>query len=398
MLDVEVLGYGYLYGLGAVPMVVPQTELETALANAYPQDLEKLAVDLLSERDFVVEPTGTSGPDGGLDALLHDGDRVGALHVSRTRSDRLREKVISDAEKLAEHDQSYDFFVFVTTADPSGSLRRRIESEIQEKYGWKTDIWAREQLRNVLMTEHQGLAREHLNVNPGGRPSDHRDEIKKLRNERLDRIEARADLPNALPDDPVLAIHLIPNNVFSTDDTHPADLPTPPFFAHSKRAIGGGKPVGDGVVAFNLRMRQEHPNYVYLNETGWVEAVSTEYFRPNPAGTGGFIDPDIDRAIGATVKGVLYCFEELTVKPPLFVSVALLGVDQYVIDTGEFLHFESGSFSDRFTTPLAELQQLDPDEFELEHLRPILDRIWYQAGRSNGSPNIPNPEDSTPPE
>lgn len=66
----------------------------------------------------------------------------------------------------------------------------------------------------------------------------------------------------------------------------------------------------------------------------------------------------------------------------------------YNIDTGEFLHFESGSFSDRFTTPLVELQQLDPDEFELEHLRPILDRIWYQAGRSNGSPNLPNPEDS----
>ena len=41
-----------------------------ALASVYPQDLEKLAVDLLSERGYEVEPTGTSGADGGLDALL----------------------------------------------------------------------------------------------------------------------------------------------------------------------------------------------------------------------------------------------------------------------------------------------------------------------------------------
>jgi hypothetical protein len=65
---------------------MPQTALETALANAYPQDLEKLAVDLLSERGYDVEPTGTTGADGGLDARLADGDRVGALHVSRTTS------------------------------------------------------------------------------------------------------------------------------------------------------------------------------------------------------------------------------------------------------------------------------------------------------------------------
>jgi hypothetical protein len=61
-----------------------QTVLETALANAYPQDIEKLAVDLLSERGYEVDPTGTNGADGGLDARLADGDRVGALYVSRT--------------------------------------------------------------------------------------------------------------------------------------------------------------------------------------------------------------------------------------------------------------------------------------------------------------------------
>jgi len=374
---------------------VPQTELETALANAYPQDLEKLAVDLLRERDYDdVDPTGTSGADGGLDALLHDDDRVGALHVSRTRSDRLRQKITSDADKLADHERSYDFFVYVTTADPSGSLRRRLETEVQDTYGWKTDIWAREQLRNVLMTEYQGLAREHLNVDPGVQLDDHRDEIRDLRNGRLDRIEARNDLPNDLPDGATLTVHLIPNNVFSRgSDTHPSDLPPLPFFGHPKRAGGSGKPIGDGVVAFNLRFRQEHPDYVYLNEKGWIEAVSTEYFRGNPAGAGGFIDPEIDRAIGATVKGALHCFEDFGVKPPVFISVALLNVNQYVISTSEYLHFDSGNFPNRFATPLMELQDIRPSEFELEHLRSVLDRVWYQAGRSNGSPHLPNSEE-----
>lgn len=36
---------------------MPQTELETALASVYRQDLEKLAVDLLSEHGYVVDPT-----------------------------------------------------------------------------------------------------------------------------------------------------------------------------------------------------------------------------------------------------------------------------------------------------------------------------------------------------
>ncbi|UPW01087.1 restriction endonuclease [Halorussus gelatinilyticus] len=89
------------------------TELETALGNAYPQDLEKLAADLLAERGYDVAPTGTKGTDDGIDAVLHDDDRDGILHVSRTRSDRLRGKLTDDAAKAAGHDQDYDFFVFV---------------------------------------------------------------------------------------------------------------------------------------------------------------------------------------------------------------------------------------------------------------------------------------------
>ncbi len=95
-----------------------------------------------------------------------------------------------------------------------------------------------------------------------------------------------------------------------------------------------------------------------------------------------------------TVKGALHSFEDLGVKPPVFISVALLNVDQYVISTSEYLHFESGNFPARFTTSLMKLQEIQPSEFELEHLRSVLDRVWYQAGRSNGSPHLPNPEES----
>ena len=275
-------------GLSSPTPHMPQTELETALANCYHQDLEKLAADLLSERDYDVEPTGTNGPDGGIDALLHDGDRVGALHVARTRSDRLREKITSDADKLLNHDTEYDFFVFVTTADPPGASRRQLESQIQEEYRWNTTIWAREQLRNALMTDHQELAQRHLNVNPDVELTDHREELRALHDDRLDNIKNRTNLPNEIPDGPVLAIHLIPNNIQSRTATrNPGTLPAPPFFSHPVLPGVGGEPLSDGIVSFNHRLREQFPNYVYLNETGWVEAVSTEYFRPNPAGAGG---------------------------------------------------------------------------------------------------------------
>ncbi|EMA05622.1 Restriction endonuclease [Haloarcula vallismortis] len=369
---------------------MPQTELETALANIYPQDLEKLAADLLSERGYDVEPTGTTGADGGLDALLRDGERIGALHVSRTTSGRVREKIRSDVGKVQNHERTYDFFVFITTADLQGTFRRRLEAEVQDDYGWKTDVWAREQLRNTLMTDHQRLAREHLGVDPNTRLNDHQDQILELRDNRLDRIQDREALPNSIPAGPTLAIHVVPNGVFSTEYAdHPDDLPSLPLFGHNKLA-GAGKSLGNGVVAYNSRFRTEHPDYVYLDEAGWIEAVSTEYFRPNPSGAGGFINQDMDKAVCTTVLGALRTFCELGVKPPVYVSVSLLDVENYAFDTGEALHFEPQTFPNRYAPPLTGLERTDPEDFSPETLQPLLDRFWYQAGRSNGSPHFSN--------
>jgi hypothetical protein len=369
---------------------MPQTALETALANAYPQDLEKLAVDLLSERSYEVEPTGTTGADGGLDARLADGDRVGALHVSRTTSDRLRDKVTTDAEKVADHDQRYDFFVFVTTADPQGAFRRRLESDLQDTHGWKVDIWAREQLRNALMTDHQQLAREHLGVDPGTRLDDQQEAIEALRDDRLDRITTRDALPNSLPDGPALAIHVIPNGAFSTTYVkHPDDLPPPPLFGHSQPA-GFPTSLGDGVVAYNSRVRQEHPDYVYLDESGWIEAVSTEFFLPSADGAGGRIDFEFDRAVWTTVRGALHPLADLGVKPPVYVSVALLDVADYTFETGSRLRFTPQPFGDRYAPSPTGIETTTPDAFEPTTLKPLLDRFWYEAGRSNGSPHFSN--------
>ncbi|MCQ4334881.1 restriction endonuclease [Natronomonas sp. F2-12] len=374
---------------------MPLTDLETALATIYPQDLEKLAADLLAERGYDVDPTGTQGADGGLDAVLYDDDRCGVLHVSRTQSDRLRGKITSDAEKAAEYDQSYDFFVFVTTADPSGSLRRRLEAELQDEYGWTVNIWAREQLRNALMTDHQRLVREHLNVDPGVPRVGQREEIIELRDDRLDCIQNRTELPNELPDGPTVVVHVIPvTAVTSTDPTPPGNLPAVPFFGHSKRVPDAGKFVSDGVVGYNHRVRQAYPDYLYLNESGWIEGVSTEYFRSKPGEDGGVIDRDVDRAIAATVHGSLYCFTDLGIEAPVFVFVALLDAGQYTMSSDGIPEFTKGWFPDRFTAGPVELETLDPDEFELDHLRPVLDRIWYQAGRSNGSPHLSNLDES----
>jgi hypothetical protein len=373
---------------------VPKSDLEVALEHAYHQDLEKLVADLLRKQGYEVDPTGTRGADGGVDALLEDGGHVGALHVSRTRSDRLRDKITTDAKKLDEHSRSYDFVIFVTSANPAGVLRQRLENEIEVAFGWPTEVIAREQLRNLLSTDHPDLARQHLNVDPTAGGEATVDQTEALRNVRLDRIADRRDLPNELPPGPTLVVHLIPASVIRSGPiATPGELPTPPFFGHGRRVPGGGKTLGDGVVAYNNRFRQAHPDYAYINEAGWIEAVSTEFFRPNPTGPGGFIDGDIDKAVGGTVKGALYCLEEMMLDGPLFASLALLDVEDHIIDDKNIVGLQPGQFGSRFVPPLVELDDPDPEEFELVRLRPILDRLWYQAGRSNGSPYLPDPED-----
>lgn len=363
--------------------------VEAALIALTPQDFEKLAVDFLSARQYDdVKPTGTKGSDGGRDATFRIGEHSGVMHASTTSKDRLREKVHEDAKKAAKHDCNYDHFIFITSADPSYTLRTNIEKEVQDEHGWHVEIIAREQLRKDLSMEYPELAREHLRVNPSVGDRNVLDEIREHRDERLAKIQKRSNLPNPLPEGPAVVLHLYPNGVFSMDyETLPEDLPAPPFFGRSKGS-GFGKPVGDGLVEVNKRdmpgIDPEHPKYVFFHEDGWIEAVSTNLTAPGP--NGGTISGDFDRAILAMMPRCLECLEELGAKPPVYISVSLVGVKGYVISKSRSQQFRQRELPEVVAPKMVRIENIT--DFETNAVETVFNRIWQKAGRRNGSPHF----------
>lgn len=361
--------------------------VEAALIALTPQDFEKLAVDFLSARDYDdVTPTGTKGTDGGRDATFRIGEQVGIMHASTTSADRLREKIHDDANKAAKHERNYDHFIFITSADPSYTLRTNIEREVQDQYGWHVEIIAREQLRKDLSMEYPGLAREHLRVDPSVGDRNVLQEIQEHRDERLRKIQNRRNLPNQLPKGPAVVLHLYPNGVFSIDyETLPEDLPAPPLFGRSK-GTGFGKPIGDGLVETNKRdapgINPEHPEYVFFHEDGWIEAVSTNFSVPGPKG--GTISGGFDEDILPMIPRCLECMGELGAKPPIYISVSLVDVEGYVIGKGPGQHFQQRRLPEIVAPKFESIE--DTSNFEASNVETVFNRIWQKAGRSNGSP------------
>lgn len=364
---------------------MPASDLEIALSKVGHDEFEELCADLLTREGYKVTPTSTSGPDGGRESLLEYGGSDGILHCSIERG--LEAKLRKDAEKAANDEREYEFFFFGTTADPAGVKRDRLEREFSEEYGWDVTIWDYSILRNKLIGEidNHALAEEHLGVNPGVAFGDNKESVYEKRDERLDQIEARYDLPFDLIEGPAIVLHLIPNGMFSKDyGCLPEELPEPPFYGMN---AGRGESVGDGKVSVNRRFVTEHSNYSYIDEDGWIEAVTTDLRPPFRPEEHKIIRGDFDQEILVMLPRCLDCLQTIGAKPPIFAFVSLIDVSGYVLDTSD-MWFTPREFSDRYIPRHATIDShgRSPEE----EIRPVLDRIWQKGGRSNGSPFYPN--------
>jgi len=169
------------------------TRLEPAIRGMDADTLEQLAADLLVREGYEVEPTSTSGPDNGRDALVKkgEGEEQGIVHCS-VQKDDIEDKIKDDASSAAEHEQDYDFFIFFTTQDRATVMRDRLEEEVSDEYGFRTRIWDFEHIRNKLMgdTENHDLAQQHLKVDPAGVLSEVKSQLDQLEDkEELRRLQ-----------------------------------------------------------------------------------------------------------------------------------------------------------------------------------------------------------------
>lgn len=365
------------------------SDLEARLQTLKPHELEQVGVDLLEAVGYTVEPTGNQpGPDGGIDAVLSLDGRVGVVHISTSTS--LTPKIAKDAAKCAKHDRDYEFFYYITNADPRPPAKKnKVARKLSEKYGWDVTIWAFPDLRNKLVGGYPEIAEADLSINPSAQHLNMQQQVEQLRDKRLELISTRDnDVPIDLAPGAAIVLHLFPVGFVNMDyGVFGGDLPPPPFYGAPE---GMGESIGTGVVSINRRFELEGPSYTYFDEDGWIESVSTVLLEPSQSTSqsryAGEISKYIDRQFFVMLPRCFACLKEIGAKPPVYVCVSLLDVEDYVLDPG--MQFTPRPFSSRYTHSPDLIESFDEDPQNA--LRTTMDRLWQRGGRRNGSPHYLN--------
>ncbi|QCS44743.1 hypothetical protein [Natrinema versiforme] len=349
--------------------------------------LEQLVSDLLQREEYDVDPTGTRGPDNKRDALLYRDSEQGILHCSIGQD--LEDKLHDDAQKAADRDEDYDFFIFATTQNPATVKRDRLEKDIHDEYGWQTTILDLQRLRNKLRgdPDNHDLIRNHLNIDPNYAFHDPAVDAEEFHEERIEELQNRSayygsitdtDARKQIPDPPILAVHIIPAETFGNDhDRIGTNLPEPPGLTR------GGYPnwYGDCVLTGNndaLKGEQPFTHYSCFHEDGWAEAITTYLIR----------DPDeqelritIDKKVNTFLEDALDWYREVGISPPFTIYVTLLDAAEYTMGVPKRMwtpDMHRKFRSDVFTFGEVRIDSYDADVPQV--MRKPLFRLWNRAG------------------
>ena len=359
--------------------------------------LEQLAADLLTRDGYSVDPTGVRGTDSGRDSLLERDNEKGILHCS-AQSGNIGGKIHKDAKKADNYPEDFEFFIFATTAQMSGSKRDRLEEEIREEYGWRTHIWDFERLRNMLMgnSENHDLVREHLRVDPSEGFDATDDGVEQLYEEQFERLSNRAALRGDIAgEEPFVAVHIIPaESVSSPPDRIATELPDPPKFTFRP---AGAQRFGDFVLTAPYQEFEddEFSEYVYLDADGWIEAVTTRlvddrYDAP-------VLSLYIDEKIVELVERILEVYEKAEILPPFYVYLSVFHADKYGISAPKTIHIEATNprplGDDEIKLGRSVLESYDTD-IPAALRRPFY-LLWNKAGWENGSLHYRKQEDGS---
>lgn len=358
------------------------SRIEVALQAISGGRFERLMQDLLKREGYTVDATGTSGPDGGRDAFLLDGDRDGILHCS-VQDDNWVRKAHDDIRRAVKNfDRDFDFYVFATTQDPSTSKRDRIEEELYEESGVRTTIWDFSQIRNSLVgdRENNALIREHLRIDPNRPFVDIETEVDELHENLLNRVKHQ----NA-PDGKIIAgpakvvVHVIPQE--AVDEHHERyvdDLPHPPQFGAQDTF-----PTERPKVKITENNRRAHDGkdrerYTAIHRDGWTEGVFTSLY----PGEKPQLRTSVDRLIKNFVDTALDSFDESEIYPPYYVYVSILDAEGYML-----------SRPPRSDRPPSSVRPFSDDEIRLnrvrigdpsvdvpEVMRKTFDQLWRHGG------------------
>jgi hypothetical protein len=205
--------------------------------------------------------------------------------------------------------------------------------------------------------------------------------IRNFRTERLSKILAD-ETPVPLIRNPRVVLHIVPVGAF--DPAVRFDL------SAIAEEISDTKPMGcggwnqrynfDGFLTY-ARGQGEAYSYLQIFTHGAIEALQASYLEPT--GQERIIrSAAIETAMAKSLSRYIRTQEKLGVEAPLFVMLALLGVEGYRIG-GSDRHWESdGHAIDRNDLIIPEVMVEDFNSDPHEVMRPIFDSIWNAAGWS----------------
>lgn len=388
-------------------------ELDYALETVDGTDFEKLAGAFLRTRGYEVKESGVHGRDGGWDARIRIDDRTGIAHASV--QDDWRPKLRKDAEKVAEleddRDEDYELFVFVTNQEATGQQELDMEDEITEEYGWKLQLFHRENLLGSIYNEHPELADRYLGVDLSV-DTDHLAELKELRDERIEVIHRRDGDAEELVDGPMMVLHIIPNGISSNQPVRPAtEIPNP--WVLGGLGVSRGQSSGKARYAWDRDRRSltdtdARPGYAVLRNNGLYESVTTKLFHSTVEGE-VWVKTELDRrgpemgtSVLITVRETLAALDEMGYVGSAFVWVTVLDAEDTMLQDGMNLYHQVGDHPvfgvDRYTTeyvtvPIGE----HVHEVVIREMEPVLSELWLQFGHSEGYSKIEEGEWVDPP-
>lgn len=374
------------------------TRIEAAIHALNGKRLERLMTDVLEREGYQVDPTGTSGPDGGREALLTGDDGTGILHCSVQQDDWVG-KAHDDAEKAVDNfDQDFDQFVFATTQDPAGVKRDRVEREIVTEWRMQATVWDFERMRSKLVgnPENHDLVREHLSVDPKNPFVDVEHRIDSLYDNLIERVTNRESPDGSITEDGALVvIHVIPQEALDNHhDRYVKELPHPPQF--SKRDVGTNDRPKVRITENNRRMREGgRERYTVIHRDGWTEGVFTALHQPGN-GRSGEIQTATDRYLVRFVDSALDSFEEVNIYPPYYVYVTVLDAENYILEhpysTVNPAGRERPFGDDEIRLNRVRIDGIDADVPEA--MRQSLNQLWRYCGWEKSIHYEPSEEDS----
>lgn len=203
--------------------------------------------------------------------------------------------------------------------------------------------------------------------------------IRNFRRDRISNIVAN-ETPVLLPSIAKIVLHLIPITAFSSGQSREINkIASNPGKMRPMFSSGCSNRYNlDGLLTYAYGAKQTH-SYVQLFRNGIIEAVETSMLEPNEHGL--YIPSGVyEQELIDSLSQYLSLLETLTIEPPIFIFLTLLGVKGYQMGTSRSSLGHEHHVIDRDIILLPEIP-IDSYQVAAEDvLKPCFDGIWNTCG------------------